>query len=397
MMQEQQENQPSALETKDGYYALTLIARHKYYILGAGVLAMIVSAIVSLQMPNYYTAQVSAVPPRKTNNALDAAVSSVSSTLREFGLSKLGGKHSEGYDLIVLMQSRQVKDTIIKRYNLAQVYDLPDTAAYLIRDEFEANLTVNVEPEGNYTLTVDDPDPKRAAAIANDMIALTNQLSQQLDKRETQVIYKQFENRIASTDREINETRDSLSHYSRESKIFSPLDQVKVAAQALGEMKANIMKQEIVLSYMEQSYGKDDPMSVRQRDVLKEMQNKLSQSESGTGLLGGVSIADAPRAAVPYMHFYSQLEALLKIKAFLAPSFEQVKLDLTKESPSLYVLDEAIAPQKKSRPKRSLIVLGSFAAAAFLGCVLVLIMNQLRVFRQRFASYQQKPNSGSDN
>ncbi len=386
-MEDQVPTMTEPLEQKDGYFALAVILRHKVYILSAALIATVVAVIVVLRMPNYYTAEVSAVPPRKSNSALDAAVSSVSTTLREFGLSKLGGKHGEGYDLIVLLQSRQVKDSIIHKYNLAKVYDIPDTALYKIREEFESNITVNVEVEGNYTISVDDPDPKRAADIANDIIALTNQLSQQLDKRETQVIYKQFEARIASTDREINETRDSLSKYAQASKIFSPLDQVKVAAQALGEMKASVMKQEIMLSYLEQSYGADDPLTARQRDVLKEMKSKLTQSETGTQLLGGVSIADAPRAAVPYLHFYSQLEALIKLKAFLAPSFEQVKLDLTKESPSLYLLDEAIPAQKKSRPKRTIIVASTFGASLFLGCVIVLFMHQFRVFRKRFSQY----------
>ncbi len=371
-------------ESFDGYFFISLMLKHKVSLIVVGLLAAIVSIVVCLQLPNYYTAVLSAVPPRKSTSALDAAVSSVSSTLREFGLSKLGGKKGDGYDLIVLLQSRQVKDSVISKFNLAKVYDLPDTASFKIREQLEENLTINVEAEGNYTVTVDDVDPQRAADMANYMISLTNALSQKLDRRETEIMYKQFQDRIQSTDVSIAATRDSLAKYSKENLMFSPLDQVKVAAQALGEMKASIMKQEIVLSYMEQSFGKDDPVTIRERGVLEELHKKVNNSEHSPGFVGNVALADAPKAAVPYLEYYSQLEALMRIKAFLLPSFDQIKLDLTKESPSLYVLDEAIPPQKKSRPKRSLIVASATVAAEFLWVVVLLLRFQIQTIRSRY-------------
>ncbi|MFN4770299.1 MAG: hypothetical protein ACK5JL_09765 [Candidatus Kapaibacterium sp.] len=372
----------------NGYLVLSLLAARKVSLIVVGLVAAASAIAIVLIMPNYYTASLSAVPPRKSVSALDAAVSSVSSTLREFGLSKLGGKRGDSYDLIVLLQSRQVKDSVIKKFDLARVYDLPDTAMFAIREEFEENIAINVEVEGNYTVTVDDTNPQRAADIANYMVAVTNQLSQRLDKRETEILYRQFENRMKQTDSSIQVAQDSLAHYTKENLVFSPLDQVKVAAQALGELKAGIMKQEIVISYMEESYGKDDPLTVREKGILEELKKKLNNSMQQPGLVGNIALADAPKAAVPYMEYYGQLEALLKVKAFLVPSFDQVKLDLTKETPSLYVLDDAVPPQKKSRPKRSLIVGSAVLAAEALWIIFILIGYQLRIVSQKLRTIQ---------
>jgi uncharacterized protein involved in exopolysaccharide biosynthesis len=70
------------------------------------------------------------------------------------------------------------------------------------------------------------------------------------------------------------------------------------------------------------------------------------------------------------------------------PSFDQVKLDLTKETPSLYVLDDAVPPQKKSRPKRSLIVGSAVLAAEALWIIFILIGYQLRIVSQKLRTIQ---------
>ncbi|MFM8568525.1 MAG: GNVR domain-containing protein, partial [Candidatus Kapaibacterium sp.] len=187
------------------------------------------------------------------------------------------------------------------------------------------------------------------------------------------------------TDRHIAEVRDSVSRYARSNKLFSPADQAKAAATALAELKAQKMKAQVAASILEGTYGKDDPITQQQNTIVRELQAKESEAEGSSGFLGNSSLADAAGTALPYIRMTAELEALIKLKAFLLPSFEQVKLDLNKLSPSLYVVDEAQAPQKKSRPKRSLIVLGAGIGAFFLACLIVLIQARIRSLRRELA------------
>lgn len=372
--------------TREGsYVVLRMLLRNAKYIIGLSVVAAIVAGILAFQLPNIYTATVSAVPPRKSSSTLDAAMSSVSTTLREFGLTKIGGKKGESFDFVVLLQSRQIQDSLIFTFKLAQAYGLPDTAMTKIREELGDRLAINVEAEGNYTVSIDDTDPKRAADMANFVIREANELSARLDRAETEVLYKQYESKLLATDRQISEVRDSISRYGRNNKLFSPADQAKAAATALAELKAQKMKAQVAASILESSYGKDDPITQQQNTVVRELQAKEAEAEGGSGFLGNASLADAAGTALPYIRMTAELEALIKLKAFLLPSFEQVKLDLNKLSPSLYVVDEAQAPQKKSRPKRSLLILGAGIGAFFLGCLIVLIQARIRSLRRELA------------
>jgi tyrosine-protein kinase Etk/Wzc len=77
------------------------------------------------------------------------------------------------------------------------------------------------------------------------------------------------------------------------------------------------------------------------------------------------------------------------LKAFMLPSYEQAKLDETRLSLSYLVLDKALPPLKKSRPKRSvqllIAILGSFALTS-LG---VLGASSLQRARERFRRDQR--------
>ena len=47
----------------------------------------------------------------------------------------------------------------------------------------------------------------------------------------------------------------------------------------------------------------------------------------------------------------------MKIMEFILPQFEQAKIQEAKDTPTVQILDEAVQPIKKHRPKRMIIVL----------------------------------------
>jgi hypothetical protein len=58
----------------NGYLVLSLLAARKVSLIVVGLVAAASAIAIVLIMPNYYTASLSAVPPRKSVSALDAAV-----------------------------------------------------------------------------------------------------------------------------------------------------------------------------------------------------------------------------------------------------------------------------------------------------------------------------------
>jgi tyrosine-protein kinase Etk/Wzc len=58
----------------------------------------------------------------------------------------------------------------------------------------------------------------------------------------------------------------------------------------------------------------------------------------------------------------------------LAKQYELARFDEAKEAAIIQVLDKAVPPERRARPRRTLIVLISLVAAALLACVAAFVM-----------------------
>lgn len=370
-----------------GFSGLMWIAqliRNKWFILLSTFIVSAVSAFVIFQLPVYYASTISALPPKKSGGGMDGLVGGLSSSLKEFGLTKLAGKKDGSYEFMVILQSRSMLDSLIKRFNLAEVYNIPKDKVDEVRLELKDNLEITYEAEGNYTITATDTDPKRAAEIANASIEIANAIAERIDRIENKVILKQIEDKIDSTETSISRVEKELGKYAEESRIFSPLDQAKAAATELASMKADVMKQDVVSQLLQSRYGIDDPLTKQQNQVVSELQSKVMEIENKPGYIGNFSLKNAPVAAFKYLRLYTELETMYKLKAFLIPSYEQIKLDQVKLSYSLYSLDNATPPQRKIKPRRGLLTAGATLAAFIVACAIVIIRYQWKISKQAY-------------
>ena len=110
---------------------------------------------------------------------------------------------------------------------------------------------------------------------------------------------------------------------------------------------------------------------------LSRLRKQLN-SMSGTGE-GGVipSVGNAPSIGVEYVRRLRELKTQEALFEQLTKQFELAKINEARDSSSLQVLDEAVAPLRKSRPKRSLIVILATVTAFFGSVFLVFIKEYL--------------------
>ena len=119
-------------------------------------------------------------------------------------------------------------------------------------------------------------------------------------------------------------------------------------------------------------YGSESPEAVTLRTSLNEMRNKLNDLKTGMDRDAKsyfVPTDMMPDVALEYLRLMREEEIQSKLKAFLMPSYEQAKMDETKQTLLYLVLDKALPPLKKSKPKRLITVisalLGSFVLTSF--------------------------------
>jgi tyrosine-protein kinase Etk/Wzc len=85
-----------------------------------------------------------------------------------------------------------------------------------------------------------------------------------------------------------------------------------------------------------------------------------------------------------------EVEIQSKLKAFILPTYEQAKLDQTKVTLAFVTLDHAVAPQKKARPHRSIVLAISAIASFILTSIFIMLYANWIEVRKRFAEDRKR-------
>jgi len=341
-----------------------------------------VSIFAVLNMKNWFAATVNLVPPKTSD--ISGLAGSISSTLKDFGLSKLTGGAAEGYSYLVILQSRRLQDSLIKEFDLAKAYKISPKKMSEVREALSENLEVTFEKEGNYTITAWHTDGETAARMANRTAEIANVIA-------NEVVHTEATNNRLYAERRINETQvsfqraaDSLNKFTRRYGIYAPPEQATAAANAIAELKAQVIQQEMRVGMYESQYGKGDPAVMQQRQLLADLKQQVNKVETEPGFVGDFSIKGGTAIGVEYLRLMTDVEVFAKMKAFLLPMLEQYKLDEHRSLPNLYVLDPAVTPDKKGRPRRSLIVAGAAFGTFVLSVLIVLLWDRYRLFKEAY-------------
>lgn len=377
-------NQPTKQVNTESVYFFALLFKYKIFIIIFTLIFTIGSIIYSITLPNWYSATVNAVPPKGTGSFLESSLGNISSALKEFGMTRISGKSESSYSYLVILDSRTVKDSIIKKYNLRQVYEMEDSKFEDIRSTFEDNLEISLEPEGNFKICIYDKDKQKAVDMVKDYFEIANNIAQDLFQKESKANSEFLVKRIKYTDSTLAILSDSLKRFSKIHSIISPEDQAKSITNALSNLKAELINQEVLYEIIRNRFGEQDIYTQMQKKMVDELSQKVQDAQQKPGFAGNFALTDATSVGLEFMRLYSEIETLTKVKLFLVPLLEEAKLNEVRQKQALYIVDEPILADKKARPKRSFIVAGSALGSFILSVLFIVLFNSYKKFKVQY-------------
>ena len=365
-MDEPQTTSPGGAEDEINLLDLLIVlARHKKLVLGLPAAAAVVSIVVSLLLPNIYTGTTKILPPQQTQ--------STSAVLAQLGsLAGLAGGAVPGLknpnDLYVgMLKSRTVADNLIKRFDLNKYYDQPYQSA--TRKRLATETTIVAGKDGIITVEVDDKDPKRAADLANAYV-------DELFKLTTVLAVTEASQRRLFFERQLDLARVNLIKAETDAKKaleqggLSAVDvQGRTAVETAARLRAQISVKEVQIGAMRTFAAEGNPELKLAQQEIEVMKRELARSEGATGHKTVQPVAEKS-SGIDNLGLLRNVKYYETMYGLLAQQYETAKLDEAKDSAIIQVMDKAIEPDRKSKPKRSLIVLLSalvalFAAAAW--------------------------------
>jgi tyrosine-protein kinase Etk/Wzc len=330
--------------------------------------ATALAVVVSFLLPKWYDSTTTLLPPKNQTGL--QGLGGVGSLLKDFiPMSAAKGLQQGGaYSYLALLNSRREQEAIIRKFDLARVYDVDNSSTEEALKEFQKNFGVKVSDDGTIGITVSDRDSVRAAEMANYAVAVLNILNAELGATESRGNRQFLEKRVKEFKDSLSAAEEALAVYQEEHGMVILSDEAKSAANAYVSLYAARVEADIELSVLRKTVGTDNQVYEQKKLAYDELSSRLDKF---------------PRMGMESLRLFRQLLVNQKILEILLPLYEQAKFEEVKDVPAVVVLDVAVPAEKKSRPVRSLIVLTAFAASSIFCAMFVLWRDRLRALLAR--------------
>lgn len=345
---------------------LLVLAQRWRLLVIAPFLVAVLTAVVSLLLPVTYTATTRILPPQQQQSTAAAMLSQLGGLAGAAG-GALGLKNPS--DLYVeMLQSETVADALIERFKLKQLYETDLMVE--TRLALGGASRIAADKTGLIAISVDARDPKLAAELANGYVAELHRLTTSLALTESSQRRVFFERQLEQTKQKLADSEVRLRQAMEAGGLISVDAQSRATVETVARLRAEISAKEIQIGSMRAYATAEHPDLRRAEQELVSMRNKLARLEGAAGAgaagEGGSAAAAAGLGNIGLLREVKYNEVMFEL---LARQFELARADEAREAPLVQVLDRAAPPERRSKPKRTRMVLLG-AAGAFLASVL---------------------------
>jgi len=346
---------------------LQIVADNLRLLVGGSLLAGLLALGVSFAIQPTFTASTSFMPPQQQASGAASLLSSLGALGGLAGAASGLKNPSDQY--VAFLKSRSVQDALIDRFDLVKRYD-KDYRQYATK-ELDQRARVKAGKDGLITVDADDEDPQFAATLANAHVEELGKLLSRLAVTEAQQRRLFFEKQLSATKDKLVKAELAL----RSSGVsVSVLKSSPVAAvEGLAKLKAAIAAQEIKLASM-RGYLAESAFEFKQAQTeLAAMRSQMTRLESADPPSSAGGQADSD-----YISKYREFKYFETLFELFSKQYEIARVDESREGAVIQVVDVAVVPELKSKPKKAIIAVLAALAAGFALLVFVFVRHSLR-------------------
>ncbi len=354
---------------------LIVLADRKRVILWVTAAFAIVAIVVSLLLPKRYTATVTLLPPQQSSSMSTVLASQLGSLggMAALAGGSLGLKNPNDM-FVAMLKSRTVEDAMIEHFGLMQEYH----KRYLsdARKEFESYTTVDGSgKDGLIHISVDDRDPRRAAEMANGYVDQFRTLSEHLAISEASQRRLFFEEQLQQAKDNLANAEEALKLTEQKTGLIQLDSQARALIESAAALRAQITAKEVQIQSMQTYATGENSQLVQAQKELDSLRAELVKLGGTEDSAGGLIVPKGavPQAGLEYVRRLRDVKYYETIFDILARQFELAKLDEAKEGALIQVVDPAIPPDKRSFPKRALLVIGATFVGLLVGVMTALL------------------------
>ena len=327
--------------------------------LAAGLLALGISFAIA---PTF-TATTKFMPPQQQQSAAASMLQSLGALGGLAGAAS--GLKNPADQYVAFLNSRTVQDALIERFKLMDRYD--EKFRDNTRKALGKNVAIASGKDGLITIDASDKDPTFAADLANAYPEELTRLLGRLAVTEAQQRRMFFEKQLNNAKDKLTKAEQALKASGVNSNILKA--NPTAAVEGLAKLKATIAAQEIKLASMRGYLTESAPDFKQARTELSAMRAQLNQAEKEEP-----SSAGTDSDYISKFRDFKYHETLFEL---FAKQYEMARIDESREGAVIQVVDTAVPPELKAKPKKAQIAMITTLATGFALLLFVFIRSAL--------------------
>ena len=336
--------------------------------LAAGLVALGITYLI----PPTFTATTKFMPPQQQQSAAAAMLQNLGALGGLAGAT--GALKNPADQYIALAKSRTVQDALIIRFKLSERYE--EEFKQDTRKQLEKNTVIMGGKDGLITIDLDDKDPAMAAQIANAYVEELGKLLNRLAVTEAQQRRVFFEKQLASAKDNLIKAEIGLKSSGVNSSALKASPQA--AVEGLARLKASITAQEVKLASMRGYLTESSPDFKQAQTEFFALRAQLTRAEKEE---------PASSSDSDYIAKFREFKYNETLFELFAKQYEMARVDESREGAVIQVVDAAVVPERKSKPKKAIMSL------LVLLCTFAILLVAL-VVRRKYSAKHELPGEG---
>lgn len=332
---------------------LIVLAKHKALIITLPLIAAVVAGAVSFTLPNVYKASTTLLPPQQAQSGTAALLSQLNGVA---GLAAGAAGLKSPNDLYIgMLKSRVIADKLIEKFALKNVYDTDSLEE--ARLTLEENTAISSGKDGLITISVEGYDKNLVPRIANGYAAELLDFTRELAVTESAQRRMFFEQQLELSKNKLAVAEVTLKRNLETQGVISVDSDSLAIVETLGRLRARISANEVRLSSMRAFVTTTNPDYRRVEEELISLRAELWKLENGRPAKNGRPPQRAQNSVgLENIKILRDVKYHQMLYELLAKQYEAARLEEAKDPSIIQILDPAITPERKFKPKRVVIL-----------------------------------------
>lgn len=326
------------------------------------------TVVVSLIMPNYFTAYVTVVPANEEKDLFGEGTKN----------NSLYGDEDAIDRAIIFASSAPLIGFMIDSFKLAERYDINTSTAKgedKVAKRFRKLYNVKKSEYSGIEMSIEDTDPELAAAMLKALVAKLGELYKVATKKNKGLLLQTYQAALENKGKDLQRMSDSLMILRRRYNIYDVDQQGELLAEMMVSAESQLAESQAKLEAFRAQGGRRDSiinLSAKVRGLSRKLEMLRSQDDSTKSTISLKSYNEGREKILAYE---DQIESLTEDLGEIQTQYAQFRAQAESKAEAIIILEPVETPKVKSYPKRSILVIAAAFLAGIIGIMAALVLD----------------------